>query len=84
VSDLTAALEGARRSVAARDAEILRLGARVGAGPDVDRLALEQRADVSNEIVLALNMQVGGFRLLGGVVGCGFGCSTCRWVGFGC
>jgi hypothetical protein len=56
--ELSAALEAARRSVAARDSEIARLAGRLGAGPDVDRLALERRADVSEEVVLALNKQV--------------------------
>ena len=58
-SELNAALDSARLSVAARDAEIARLSAQLGEGPDVDRLALERRADVSEEIVLALNKQVG-------------------------
>lgn len=57
-SELGAALDAARRSVAARDAEIARLSAQLGTGPDVDRLALERRADVSEEIVLTLNKQV--------------------------
>lgn len=59
-AELSAALSAARGAVAAREGEIARLGARLGTGPDVDRLALERRAGERDEIVLALNKQVRG------------------------
>jgi uncharacterized protein YlxW (UPF0749 family) len=75
VSDLTAALDAARRSVAARDAEIARLGAAGAAAPGAERLALERRVGASDDIVLALNKQVQG-RACGGLP---FGLATRRW-----
>jgi hypothetical protein len=59
VSQLQQQLQETQRSVAARDAEVSRLGARLGAGgPDVDSLSRDQRGDAYDTIVLSLNKQV--------------------------
>jgi hypothetical protein len=42
-----------------RDAEVTRLSSCLVAGPDVDRLELERRADANNGIILTLTQQVG-------------------------
>lgn len=50
----------AQRAIAARDAEVARLGVRLGAGgPDVGTLSRDQWGDAYATIVLSLNKQVG-------------------------
>lgn len=61
VAVLQEQLQQAQHSIAARDGEVLRLGARFGAGGlDVDSLARDQRGDAYDTIILSLNKQVGG------------------------
>lgn len=60
VSQLQEQLQEAQRAIAARDAEVARLGVRLGAGgPDVGALSRDQRGDAYDTIVLSLNKQVG-------------------------
>ncbi len=59
VAELQQQLQQAQQSIAARDGEVSRLGARLGAGgPDVQALARDQRGDAYDTIVLSLNKQV--------------------------
>jgi hypothetical protein len=59
VAELQEQLQQAQQSIAARDGEVSRLGARLGAGgPDVQALARDQRGDAYDTIVLSLNKQV--------------------------
>lgn len=61
MAELQEQLQQAQQSIAARDGEVSRLGARLGAGgPDVQALARDQRSDAYDTIVLSLNKQVGG------------------------
>lgn len=48
--------------LASRDGEVSRLAGLLGSGPDVDRLARDQLAAASENIILSLNKQVGGQR----------------------
>ena len=81
MAELQEQLQQAQHSIAARDGEVLRLGARLGAGgPDVESLARDQRGDAYDTIILSLNKQVGGG-------GCGTGrawaCVPAVVVGWG-
>lgn len=58
LADLRDRLTASERQVAARDAEVARLGRLLGSGPDVDKLARDQAASASENIILALNRQV--------------------------
>jgi hypothetical protein len=64
VAELQEQLQQAQQSIAARDGEVSRLGARLGAGgPDVQALARDQRGDAYDTIVLSLNKQVRGLHV---------------------
>jgi hypothetical protein len=60
VAELQEQLQEAQQSIMARDAEVSRLGARLGAGgPDVEALSRDQRGDAYETVILSLNKQVG-------------------------
>lgn len=59
VSQLQEQLQEAQRSITSRDAEVSRLGARLGAGGlDVESLARDQRDSAYDTVILSLNKQV--------------------------
>jgi hypothetical protein len=66
VAELQEQLQEAQQSIMARDAEVSRLGARLGAGgPDVEALSRDQRGDAYDTVILSLNKQVGDWAWFG-------------------
>jgi chromosome segregation ATPase len=62
LEQVQAQLAAAQRQVASREGEASRLAGLLGAGPDVDRLARDQLAAASEDIILSLNKQVGSWQ----------------------
>ncbi len=63
VAQLQQQVAAAHQQVAARDAEVSRLSGLLGTGPDVERLARDQLAAASDNIILSLNKQVCELRI---------------------